>query len=289
MRRTTRLLVTGATVSATVLTTVLAGGGTASAATTAASSGDLLVLSENGVLSRHDASLPLLAKQRKRITGLARGERLVGLDTRPANGELYTLAGSGQLYRIHPATGAATAIGGPISLRGKAIGFDFNPTVDRIRVVTDQGQNLRLHPDTGALAATDTPLNYPTGGPAPKVTASGYTNSVAGATATALYGLDSARDTLVKQGSLPGETPVVSPNTGQLATIGKLGLDISAVNGFDIAGKAGAGAYRPQDYRAAALVRVHGLTLLVRINLATGRANVVSPLLSSAVGLTFAP
>ncbi|WHT16200.1 DUF4394 domain-containing protein [Crossiella sp. CA-258035] len=286
MRRTTRLLATGATVLAAVS---VGGTGTASAAPTAARSGDLLVLSEHGVLSRHDAGLPLLAKQRKRITGLARGERLVGLDTRPATGEVYTLASSGQLYRINPVTAAATAIGAPISLSGKAIGFDFNPTVDRIRVVTDQGQNLRLHPDTGALAATDTPLNYPTGGPAPKVAAAGYTNGVAGATTTALYGLDSARNTLVKQGSLPGETPVVSPNTGQLAAIGKLGLDISAVNGFDIAGRAGAGAYRPQDYRAAAIVRVHGLTLLVRINLATGRAHTVSPLLSSAVGLTFAP
>ncbi|GAA2808479.1 DUF4394 domain-containing protein [Crossiella cryophila] len=286
MRKTTGLLVTGATVLATVLAGTT---GTAAAAPAAARSGDLLLLTNDGVLTRHDPDLPLLAKQRKRITGLARGERLVGLDTRPATGALYTLSEAGRLYRINPATGAATATGAPISLRGKAVGFDFNPAVDRIRVVTDAGENLRLHPDTGAIAGTDTPLSYPAGGPAPKVAAAGYTNSVAGATSTALYGLDSARDTLVKQGSLPGETPVVSPNTGQLTAIGRLGLNISAVNGFDISGKASAGPFRPQDYRAAAVVRVHGLTLLVRINLATGRAGVISPLLSSVTGLTFAP
>lgn len=56
---------------------------------------------------------------------------------------------------------------------------------------------------------------------------------VAGATTTRLYGLDAAKDVLVTQGSLPCRMPVVSPNTGQLFTVGRLGIDITAVNGFD--------------------------------------------------------
>ncbi|ONI90996.1 hypothetical protein ALI144C_01855 [Actinosynnema sp. ALI-1.44] len=286
MRRPIRTTVVGACVLAAFLS------GTAATAAPAKHDsprgGDLFVLSQSGVLSRHDATLRLLPKSSKRVTGVAKNDRLIGLDTRPATGGLYALSRSGQLYRIDAKTAAATAVGSPIALRGTAIGFDFNPTVDRIRLVTDTGQNLRLHPDTGAVAGTDTPLSYPSENRTPRVTASGYTNSVAGATSTALYGLDSARDTLVKQGSLPGETPVVSPNTGQLTTIGRLGLDISAVNGFDITGSASAGSYNPRDYKAVAAVRTHGLTLLVSVDLAAGRARVVSPLLTDIVGLTFA-
>ncbi|MBE1467412.1 DUF4394 domain-containing protein [Kibdelosporangium phytohabitans] len=240
------------------------------------------------MLYQHDSALRLLPESGKRVTGVARNDRLIGLDARPATGGLYALSRSGQLYRIDAKTAVATPVGAPIALQGKAIGFDFNPTVDRIRVVTDTGQNLRLHPDTGAVAGTDSPLSYPGENRTPQVTASGYTNSVAGATSTALYGLDSARDSLVKQGSLPGETPVVSPNTGQLTTIGRLGLNISAVNGFDITGTASAGTYNPRDYKAVAAVRAHGLTLLVSVDLTTGQARVVSPLLTDVAGLTFA-
>ncbi|MEU3622902.1 hypothetical protein BS329_40100 [Amycolatopsis coloradensis] len=282
MRRTTRALVTGS-----VVLTLMASGTVASATPTRNNDCGILVLSENGTLSRHHCERPLLPTSSKRITGLAKGDRLIGLDTRPATGALYSLSGSGQLYRIDAKTAKATAVGSRITLTGKAIGFDFNPVVDRIRVVTDSGVNLRLHPDTGAIAGTDTPLSYPGRTQAPRVTASAYTNSVAGAASTALYGLDSKDDTLVKQGSLPGETPVVSPNTGQLATIGELGLDISSVNGFDIAGTATAGAYDPRDYKAVVAVRAHGIPFLVRIDLATGRAQVLSPLLTRPVGLTF--
>ncbi|MFE5501289.1 DUF4394 domain-containing protein [Amycolatopsis japonica] len=283
MRKTVRALVIGG-----VAVTLLAGGTAASATPSGNKGCDVLILSEHGSLSRHDCERPLLPKASKKISGLAKGDHLIGLDTRPATGALYSLASSGQLYRIDAKTAKATPVGSPIALQGNAIGFDFNPTVDRIRVVTDTGLNLRLHPDTGAIAGTDTPLNYPGRPQAPRVAASGYTNSVAGATSTALYGLDSGQDTLVKQGSLPGETPVVSPNTGQLGTVGKVGLNISSVNGFDIAGAAKAGAYDPHDYKAFAAVRVHGVPLLVRIDLASGRASVLSPLLTHPVGLTVA-
>ncbi|WET76764.1 DUF4394 domain-containing protein [Amycolatopsis sp. QT-25] len=280
MRTTIRALVIGG-----VALTLMAGGTVASASPSRNDDCGVLVLSDNGVLSRHHCDRPLLATSSKKISGLAKGDRLIGLDTRPATGGLYSLAASGQLYRIDAKTAKAIAVGTRNALSGKAIGFDFNPVVDRIRVVSDNGLNLRLHPDTGAIAGTDTPLTYPGRAQTPRVAASGYTNSVAGATSTALYGLDSGQGTLVKQGSLPGETPVVSPNTGQLTAIGKLGLNISSVNGFDITGVAKAGTYDARDYKAVAAVRAHGVPLLVRIDLTTGRAHVVSLLLTRPVGL----
>ena len=44
------------------------------------------------------------------LTGIG-SDLIQTLDVRPATGELYGLAGSGQLYRIDAVTGAATAIG----------------------------------------------------------------------------------------------------------------------------------------------------------------------------------
>ncbi|MBC6447626.1 DUF4394 domain-containing protein [Actinokineospora xionganensis] len=290
MRKATTAIVIGAALAAAMLST-----GAASATPRHhPSGGDLVVLHSNGVLSRHDSGFPLLPRGKTRITGVARGDKLIGIDVRPATGVLYSLSAKGQLYTVDQDSGRATAVGTPVALNGSAIGFDFNPTVDRIRVVTDTGQNFRLVPDTGALAATDGPLAYamtdPAAGTTPKVGAAGYTNSVAGATSTLLYDIDAARDTLVTQGSAPGVTPVVSPNTGQLFTVGKLGLRVTAVNGFDIRGAAPAGPFNPRDYEALAAVQFDGprsLSVLAKVNLATGKAHVVAPLFGTAVGIAF--
>ena len=85
------------------------------------------------------------------ITGLQSGETALGIDVRPATGQLYLLGSSSRIYVVDPVTGVATAVGAAFTpaLSGTAFGFDFNPTVDRIRVVSDTGQNLRLNPDTG--------------------------------------------------------------------------------------------------------------------------------------------
>ena len=60
------------------------------------------------------------------------------------------------------------------------------------------------------------------------MTAGAYTNDVRGGVAptTALYDLDSAADVLALQSP---------PNDGGLVTIGDLGIDLGAVNGFDLA------------------------------------------------------
>src|SRR4030095_15839230 len=109
------------------------------------------------------------------------GENVLGIDFRPATGELYGLGSTSRLYRIDIANGAAVQVGaGPFSplLSGTDFGFDFNPQSDRIRVVSDAEQNLRLNPDTLATFV-DAALN-----PAGNVVAAAYTNNFAGAVST---------------------------------------------------------------------------------------------------------
>jgi len=167
------------------------------------------------------------------ITNLNPGDRIVGIDVRPASNWLYGLGISGQLYFINQSNGVAIRIGVPITPApsGTDFGFDFNPVVDRIRVVSDSGQNLRLHPDTGAVAVVDAPLAYapgdPNAGRTPGVQAAAYTNpDNDAATGTTLYDLDAALDVAVIQNP---------PNDGRLNTVGPIGFDAVSA-GFDIGG-----------------------------------------------------
>jgi hypothetical protein len=195
------------------------------------------------------------------ITGLPGGESIVGLDVRPANGQLYALGKTSRLYVINPRTGAARQVGAtPFipALAGTGFGFDFNPTVDRIRVTSDADQNLRLNPDDGTVAGVDTNLAYAPGDPGagtnPNVVASAYTNSFAGATSTTLFDIDNARHALVIQNP---------PNNGTLTTVGALGINNNAV-AFDIG--EGNVAY-------AVLSEEQNKQGLYRIDLSSGKAS----------------
>ncbi len=161
------------------------------------------------------------------VTGLGTGESIVGIDFRPATGQLYGLSSTGKLYVIDTGSGAATAVGGSgATLNGSSFGFDFNPTVDRIRVTSNANQNLRMHPVTGNLVQADTDLAFLNGN-SPFVVASAYTNNFAGSTSTTLYNLDSRSDTLLTQ---------IPPNNGQVNLVGGLGVDFDERAGFDIFG-----------------------------------------------------
>ena len=182
------------------------------------------------------------------ITGLQPGETLLGIDYRVAKDQLYALGSSGRLYTLNEDTAAATAVGMPfaVKLDGTQFGFDFNPTVDRIRVVSNTGQNLRLHPDTGAVVdsnpavdgiQTDGKLAYAAGdanfGKTPMGIGAAYSYNKADTKITTNFALDAATGALVTQGSREGLTPAVSPNTGQLFTIGSLGMAFNNA-AFDI-------------------------------------------------------
>jgi hypothetical protein len=205
----------------------------------------------------------------KPFTGLQSGERVVGLDMRPLNGQLYGLGSTNRLYTINLATGAATAVSAtPLVLTGTNFGFDFNPTVDRIRIVSDAGVNLRVNPADG-VAIVDGVLNPGT----PSISAAAYTNNFAGATTTVLYDLDANTDMLYRQDP---------PNAGTLVSVGALGVNITGVNGFDIGGTSGT---------AFAVLTVGTTASIYTINLATGAAtkgaDLPRPLQAMAVGLGF--
>lgn len=131
--------------------------------------------SSNNLLS-FNVSAPNKINSDKPITGLQTGEAMLGIDIRPATGQLYGLGSTSRLYMIDKSTAVATVVGTTAftpALNGATFGFDFSPTVDRIRVVSNTRQNIRLNPETGAVVGTDTDLNPGT----PAVSAAAYTNN----------------------------------------------------------------------------------------------------------------
>jgi hypothetical protein len=217
-------------------------------------------LTTTNQLVTFNTSRPNMIVSTVSITGLQAGENILGIDFRPATGQLFGLGSTSRLYTINQMTGAATQVGtaGAFTLNGTDFGFDFNPVPDRIRVVSNTGQNLRLNPNDGTLTATDTPLNPGT----PNVTAVGYTNSFAGTTMTTLYDIDSTTDSLFVQNP---------PNAGTLVPIGALGINVTATNGFDI---------HASGNVALAALQVNGETTskLFNINLSNGAASFIGPI-----------
>ena len=235
--------------------------------------GDMVALTASNRIVSFNRDTPATIRSTASVTGLQSGENLVGIDYRPADGLLYGVGSTGRIYTIDPATGAATVkstlsvdatdtTAPYTALAGTDFGVDFNPAADRLRVVSNTGQSLRINVDTGA---TTTDGNINGGAAATAVTASAYTNSVAGTAGTTLYALDSATDTLYVQNP---------PNNGTLATPVALGVDGGAVNGFDIDGATNMGY---------AVLTVGGARNLYSINLAA-TANAAT--LVAALGVT---
>lgn len=223
------------------------------------------------------------------------GERLLGIDVRPANGQIYAIGTSGQLYVVDPATAKAVPVGAaPGSApAGAQFGLDVNPTIDRIRLVSDTGTNVVVNPDDGTYSA-NTALAYtagdPNAGDTPAVGGLAYTNSVPGASRTALYALDGATDALVLLGSRPDAVTPVAPSTGELRTVGALGLDVDAVTGFEIVGPDRVDRFEPRAFTAVAVVRKDaGSSQLVSVDLSTGAATVRATIPGSVGSLAASP
>jgi len=232
-------------------------------------------------LIRFGAQSPNVVTRRAAVSGLQSGESIVGIDFRPADKKLYALGSTSRVYTLDTLTAAATLVGAAAftpSLNGNSFGVDFNPVPDRIRVHSDAEQDLRLNPATGGLAAVDSALAYNTGdanfGVNPNIAGTAYTNSIAGATTTVLYAIDSNRDILV---TLP------SPNNGKMTTVGALGPNTNEFVGFDIIGDTGL-AYATLTLGASG-------SSLYTINLTTGAATLVGNVDNSSAlrGLAVAP
>jgi hypothetical protein len=191
-----------------------------------------------------DTANPAAFTSQVPVTGLAAGERIVGVDYRhapdPASGaapRLFAVAVDGngaglnaRLYTIDPGTGAASVVGTgaaiPIlpSATG-AYGVDFNPAADRLRVVNSSDENMRINPNLGVRAdfpTNDNDLNPASNG----IAAAAYSRVSTAfippppAQPTTLFALNPANDMLVRVGGLDGAIP--SPNTGQIFNVGAL-------------------------------------------------------------------
>ncbi len=210
----------------------------------------VFAVTENMVLIKFNAGQPHKVLTRQALSGLGPGETLVGMDFRISRGVLFALSNTGKLYTVDTGRAVLTAVSATpasLPLKGRQFGMDFNPTVDRIRVVSDAGLNLRLHPDTGAVVdgnptadgvQPDGALHYAAhdaqAGQTPVLMAAAYTYNKKDDKITTNYAIDAAAGTLVMQGSKEGVTPVVSPNTGQLRTVGPLGTGPLLGASFDI-------------------------------------------------------
>jgi hypothetical protein len=202
------------------------------------------------------------------ITGLETDERILGIDIRPATGQLYVLGNSPRLYVVDPATGVAVQVGGQITnLTGADVGtfaFDFNPLVDRIRLMSNLQGNFRLNPET-AIATIDTALAYAPGDAnealQPSVIGCAYLPADPDGGTTTLYAIDLTAASL---------TTVDPPNAGLLHTVGALGVTPTLDCGFDILDEEGtATAY------AAIQPLTTTVSTLYTINLTTGAATAV--------------
>lgn len=216
-------------VAACAATALAAAGLVAAAGTSNAATGGVLVygLTETNRIVQFRAETGAAEPGTSSVAvAVAVGEDIVGIDIRPATGELYGVVNgptADRLIVIDPSTGAIVREA-PLStqLSGVNFGVDFNPVPDRLRIVSDSEQNLRVNPDTGA-ATVDGALAYAAGDPRagtnPSVRAAGYTNNVAGVTTTQLFDIDvEGPDALALQNP---------PNDGTLQTRGNTGRDVA--------------------------------------------------------------
>jgi hypothetical protein len=192
------------------------------------------------------------------VSGVAAGERLVGMDLRPRTGQIFALGidaalDRGTLYRLEPQSMGTTALASAIGATGQiafvdstgqvldlsdvSYGVDFNPVADRVRVVDAGGNNFRINPDTGAPVDGDSvaPGINPDGAISAalgtQLGATAYTNSVNAPSATTQYTIDQLGSTLYVQNP---------PNSGAQTlglgiTLAGQALEFGGGVGFDIA------------------------------------------------------
>ena len=216
------------------------------------------------------------------ISGLQAGEAVLGIDFRPADGNLYALGSSSRLYTLDTVSGAATAVGAGSftpSLDGTRFGFDVNPVEDVLRLQSDTRQNVHLDPASG-VAGADMPVSNDTddvnSGTPPVLVGTAYTNSVTPApTETVPYAINAATGALVR---------LLAPGDGLSSTVGSLGVATSGYVGFDIVGP---------DNRAYATLTppAGGPSRLYFVSLRTGHATQIGTVGGGAVlrGIAVAP
>jgi hypothetical protein len=184
-------------------------------------------------------------------------DRLLGVDLRPATGQIIGVTADHAIVEIDRDTGAATEIARmdvmlPL-VDGQPVVVDFNPMADKLRFMTGV-TNHRVDVDTGAVTV-DGSLAFEEAdmhaGEAPMIVAAAYINSFGKPEATAMYDIDATIVALIRQ---------TSPNDGTLAAIGKLGIEPADSYAFDVA----------TDAQGANTAWLAAGTMLYKVSLETG-------------------
>ncbi|MGB0955972.1 MAG: DUF4394 domain-containing protein, partial [Panacagrimonas sp.] len=229
--------------------------------------GELIGVNADGAVVSFNSAAPGKLCTQQSISGIG-AENVVGMDRRPANGDVLIVTDASRVYTLDTSSGAASnAQTLSATLNGNRFGVDFNPVADRLRIVSDSDQNLRANVDDGATVV-DSTLSGAVAG----ASAAAYSNSFDGAANTALFAVNTVTDQLVLIGADPSGTgacddspDVDNPNCGISTAVGDLGLDLSATNGMElIAGASSA--------LLAAQIDGDDASVLLDVDLASGAA-----------------
>ncbi|MBT9490243.1 MAG: DUF4394 domain-containing protein [Rubrivivax sp.] len=216
------------------------------------------------------------AGTRTAITGLADGERLVGIDTRPSDGKIYGVSTAQKIYTVDEMTGMASFVNmlsAPVINSSRGYGIDFNPVADyngatSLRLVSTTGDNFAINVSTGVVGNTGSNIGA-------GYSAVAYTNSALmmppAPASTALYYIDTATDMLRM-------TPT-GFNAPTIVDVGALGIDVLKANGFEVLANGMA-------YAALTMDDVSLATGIFGIHLATGAATLLASYDGTLSGLT---
>lgn len=237
--------------------------------------GSIFAVTEDNTLIRFEASNPTAVQSVGSID--AGGEEVVGLDFRPATGNLFALTDGARLLLIDQNTAEATVVTENIvpdmgMLEGERIDIDFNPAANALRIVSDAGENLRIGPanlpggEAGSgPAIIDGQFGYRQG-----VTAAAYTfpnpprDRPEG---TELFVIDTEEGVLYTQDA----------NVGVLSRVGDLGIagSIDMSSGYDIAEVGPEGSSVNEHY---AVFTVDGASGFYGIDPESGNATLLASL-----------
>ena len=204
------------------------------------------------------------------LSGFINDSRLIGIDYRVQDGQLYGVGDTGNVYTIDTKTAAMSFVNAlTFTPFGDDFGVDFNPVVDRLRIISDNTQNLRHNPNPVGGTMADGALNDLNGEPASTLTGAAYTNNdLDAATGTTLFNI----------GWLLDQVTIQAPaNSGTQNPTGKLGVDTTGSIGFDIQTRKPASAGGPVVNSAfASLTRASdGRTGFYKVDLLSGQATLV--------------
>ena len=211
---------------------------TAALASAPASAVTLVGLTDKNELLTLNSSSPTMVSSAA-ITNLALGERIISIDYRNPNKQLYGVGNLGNLYALNARTGAATAFAMgvvPAVTPGVSYEVDWNPVNNNLRVIgngASPNSNRAFNFNTGGTANNTSLTRADGGGPVDVVGAAYNNNRLDSVPADlSLYYIDAASDALFRNNN--AFSGGVLTKVGDL-TLGGFSFGVNNASGFDIA------------------------------------------------------